>query len=211
MKKINDPAPYKKIGFTDVKGDLKKLEKIIEDINNGFIDIEQLYKPSDAPIIKRKVNISRLLKEQLEFMEVELHQKLIEVIPNFGDGNFFADCDEGQLGTAILNILKNSYQAINKRGKIWVNLSNVEDKKIKIEIIDDGKGISNEIKNTIFDLYVSYGKSGGSGLGLPMSKYIIEENHLGLITGRTKNGKTTFTIILPIKYVGTSIVIDSEQ
>ena len=74
---------------------------------------------------------------------------------------------------------------------------------MKIEFIDNGKGISEDIKDLIFETYIT-DKEGGSGLGLPMSKYVIETIHHGHIKASSKVGRTTFTVTLPLTQLKTT-------
>ena len=70
---------------------------------------------------------------------------------------------------------------------------------INIEVEDDGMGISEELKNSLFTLGIST-KSGGSGFGLYISKYILEKSFGGSLDFESKPEKgTTFFISFPLK------------
>jgi len=68
---------------------------------------------------------------------------------------------------------------------------------IHLHLEDNGPGLPNSIEEKIFEVFATEGKAKGNGLGLYMSKKIIEE-HNGTISYKTsKNLGTTFTIFLP--------------
>jgi len=68
---------------------------------------------------------------------------------------------------------------------------------IKLEIIDNGPGIPNEIRERIFYPLVP-GSEGGTGLGLTLAQTFITQHH-GMIECESKPGHTCFTILLPIE------------
>ena len=98
---------------------------------------------------------------------------------------------------AFENIIKNSIDAIEqKNGKILINLTTNEN-QIYIDFIDNGKGLSRKQKHQIFKPGYST-KPRGWGLGLSLTKRIIEITHLGQLQliSSSKNKKTVFRIIL---------------
>ena len=96
-----------------------------------------------------------------------------------------------------MNLIQNSFDAIDKFGTIKFKTSLDINEQIKIEISDDGPGIPKYIKNKIFNLYFTT-KARGTGIGLSMVQRIIFE-HGGTISLETEENKgTKFIIILPI-------------
>ncbi|HKZ22128.1 MAG TPA: ATP-binding protein [candidate division Zixibacteria bacterium] len=66
-----------------------------------------------------------------------------------------------------------------------------------LKFVDNGPGIPNEIKESLFEPFVTHGKVSGTGLGLSISKKIVEE-HKGRIEFESYTGRgTTFAIFLP--------------
>ncbi|HEV7642770.1 MAG TPA: ATP-binding protein [Pyrinomonadaceae bacterium] len=201
IEKIDDPYDYdhKKMNKSSIRVELEKLKNPISRLEEHFFEIESLYAPAEKTVLQDQ-NINAILEQQLDIMEPELSKKFIHVVKEFPGKEIIIDCDESQIGLAILNILKNASQAMEKRGELAIRLNEIENSKIRIDIVDNGKGISDDIKDVMFQPNIT-DKVGGSGLGLSMSKYVIEVNHLGSIRGRTRDGRTTFTIILPIDHL----------
>ena len=108
--------------------------------------------------------------------------------------------DADQLIQVFNNILKNATQAIKKgaKGKIWVELHTNDFNEIQIKFTDNGTGIPTAIQADIFKPNFTT-KTTGMGLGLSISKNLIE-NMGGKISFLTKeNESTTFEIKLNIQ------------
>ena len=124
--------------------------------------------------------------------------------------------DREKLIQAVLNIARNAVQAMKeanqKTGNIHLNQCQIilrtraerqvtlAKKRyrvaIKLQIIDNGPGIPDDIRDRIFYPLVS-GREGGSGLGLSLAQTFITQHH-GMIDCESQPGKTCFTILLPV-------------
>jgi two-component system nitrogen regulation sensor histidine kinase GlnL len=113
--------------------------------------------------------------------------------------------DSEQLIQAVLNVARNAVQAMHSQGKIIFKTrvarqSTLESRRhqlgLKTEIIDNGPGIPEDIREQIFYPLVS-GREGGSGLGLAVAQTLIAQNH-GTIDCESYPGCTVFSIFLPI-------------
>jgi len=98
----------------------------------------------------------------------------------------------------LQNLVGNAIDGCDERsdGKVRIE---VRDRKENIEIIisDNGKGIPEQIRNNLFDPFVTYGKTGGTGLGTAIVKSIVEA-HKGRIRFETTTSQgTSFFIQLP--------------
>ena len=97
----------------------------------------------------------------------------------------------------VENLIKNSIDAIgNSKGKIVISLQEYFD-NVEIEITDNGKGISPKERKNVFKPGFST-KSRGWGLGLSLSKRIIEDYHKGklILKSSVPNEGTSFLIVL---------------
>jgi two-component system nitrogen regulation sensor histidine kinase GlnL len=113
--------------------------------------------------------------------------------------------DSEQLIQAVLNVARNAVQAMHGQGKIIFRTRvarqiTLESRRYQIglraEIIDNGPGIPDEIREQIFYPLVS-GREGGNGLGLAVAQTLIAQNH-GTIECDSHPGYTVFSIFLPI-------------
>ena len=113
--------------------------------------------------------------------------------------------DSEQLIQAVLNIARNAVQAMHGQGEIifktrvarQITLESRRHKLgLRVEIIDNGPGIPDEIREQIFYPLVS-GREGGSGLGLAVAQTLVAQNH-GTIDCESRPGHTMFYIFLPL-------------
>jgi len=113
--------------------------------------------------------------------------------------------DSEQLIQAVLNIARNAVQAMHGQGEIifktrvarQITLESRRHKLgLRVEIIDNGPGIPDEIREQIFYPLVS-GREGGSGLGLAVAQTLVAQNH-GTIDCESRPGQTVFYIFLPL-------------
>lgn len=150
-------------------------------------------------------NINHLIVETLgltghylsRFKKIETILELSEEIPNF----YF---NKGQIQQVLVNLIMNASQAMLSGGKIVIKTQIEENvdgsKKVVIEVEDTGTGISPENLTKIFQpFFTTKTASEGTGIGLSISKEIIER-HGGEITVRSELSKgTTFKIVLPLE------------
>jgi two-component system nitrogen regulation sensor histidine kinase GlnL len=113
--------------------------------------------------------------------------------------------DREQIIQAVLNIARNAAQALQGEGEIdfrtrvvrRVTIAKKMHKlAISIQLIDNGPGVPEEIRDRIFSPLVS-GREDGSGLGLTLAQTFVSQHH-GTIELETEPGHTCFTVLLPI-------------
>lgn len=164
---------------------------ILTDIASAFSDFAKM--PSDN---FESINLTKILKSSSELFNDPGKNDIILSFPNeplmvFGDKN--------QLTRVFNNIIKNAIQAIpeDKQGHIEIDLSH-QDGFHKISIKDNGTGIPiDQIERIFVPNFTT--KSSGSGLGLAMSKSIIEKIGGKIYFSSSENEGTIFTIEIPSK------------
>ncbi|BAY74415.1 multi-sensor signal transduction histidine kinase [Nostoc linckia NIES-25] len=126
------------------------------------------------------------------------------------------ECFPGQLNQVFMNLLANAIDALEDANngltfeqiQLNPNLIKIqtflENHSVKVIIADNGKGMSEEVKQNIFDhLFTTKGVGKGTGLGLAIARQIIEEAHNGNLNCNSVLGQgTEFVITLPIKTMG---------
>ncbi|MBD2299609.1 AAA family ATPase [Nostoc sp. FACHB-190] len=135
----------------------------------------------------------------------------IVVITDYGDLPNI-ECFPGQLNQVFMNILANAIDALDesndgrkfaeieaKANQIKITTS-VLDQQVIISIADNGKGMTEEVKQKIFDhLFTTKGVGKGTGLGLAIARQIVEETHNGkLICNSVLGEGTEFILHLPV-------------
>jgi len=139
-------------------------------------------------------NLNALTGELLDFLAPQAERSRIRLVRDFARDLPSVQVDPNLIRQALLNLLVNAQQVLPSGGEIRVRT--VENGEyVKLSVADNGPGIPSEHREKIFNLYFST-KPGGTGLGLPMVKKIVEE-HQGVIEVETELKKgTTFTLCL---------------
>lgn len=174
----------------------KRYSKILKtEVNNALIVLKDFSDIHNMKIIKKQMNFNELLIEIKESIIPFFNNKRINLNID-SEKNIYINADYNRLKQVFINILKNSSEALPANGKITIN-SYKNSNKLIVTIKDNGCGMDDETINNIFTPFYSK-KSSGTGLGLCLSKEIIE-NHGGTIKYTSKiNEWTLVKIIIPI-------------
>jgi signal transduction histidine kinase len=106
----------------------------------------------------------------------------------------------GELNQVWTNLLDNAFDALDGDGTLRIRTANADGGAIVVEIIDDGPGIPPDLQPRVFDPFFSTKAAGvGSGLGLEISKRIVEARHHGTLTFTSEPGRTCFAVRLPLR------------
>lgn len=141
------------------------------------------------------IDVRAIIHRLVEFLEPLLHAHKINIALDMPDAPVTCAADEKLLSQALLNLAINAQQAMPDGGTLHVRIR-AEPPCITIAVADTGVGIPAHDFDRILRPFYST-KSGGTGLGLPLTKRIIEE-HGGELTFSSHVGKgTEFVIRLP--------------
>ncbi len=189
------------IDFHSVMGDLHQLLKDIEEGAIRTIEIVKglrVFSRLDEED-KKYANINECLEATLILLKNKLKNR-ITLEKQLDTDIQEISCYPGQLNQVFMNILTNAIQAIpeeSKEAKITVKTEESMD-QVWIRLIDNGSGMSEEVKRRIFEPFFTTKPVGvGTGLGMSISYGIIEKHH-GRIQVNSELGKgTEFIIVLP--------------
>lgn len=146
----------------------------------------------------RKVDIHEVLLNTLKLSGCVFRRR-VEVVTNFAELPEI-ECYPGLLNQAFLNLVVNAAQAIQGEGTVTVTTRQIGE-DVEISIADTGSGIPLEVRKRIFSAGFTTKPIGeGTGLGLALTREIIEDTHGGKIWFDTELGSgTTFFIRIPIQ------------
>ncbi|MGB9698248.1 MAG: sensor histidine kinase [Thermodesulfobacteriota bacterium] len=133
-------------------------------------------------------NLLFFLKEEASERNVLIQEELANILPP-------VQMDAKQLRQALLNIIKNSFEAMPEGGKLTVS-TGYKDGRVEVTIADTGRGIPEENLDLIFTPFFST-KHGGTGLGLSITSHIIQEHQGSINVKSYVDLGTVFTISLP--------------
>ncbi len=141
-------------------------------------------------------DVNEVLDDLIDFYEPQATNHNVQIRRSLPIEKAVCRIDIDHFKQAILNLLINATQAMGETGGELIIRSHSADDEQHIEIIDTGPGIPLDRQDKIFDPYFTT-RSGGTGLGLPTCRRIIEELN-GHITLHSEPGKgTSFAITLP--------------
>ncbi len=190
-----------KLGKLDKETAIELSDKISEysqHLSSTIDDFREFFKPNRG---KEETTYEELIRSALSIVEVSLKNKNIEIILDF-------ECNEtlltypNELKQVILNLIKNAEDAIVERGveNPHIEISTYRDgDEAVLQIHDNAGGVPENIIDKIFDPYFSTKlEKNGTGLGLYMSKTIIEEHCGGTLRVENSSKGALFTVRLEL-------------
>jgi signal transduction histidine kinase len=166
-----------------------------KDVDRLKLISDRFGKIGSAPKLEEK-NVVDQIKNMVSYIKRRSTDKVSFTIDAAGNEVVFAKISGPLFDWVIENLLKNALDAMVGKGSINIKIKN-ETTNIIIDVTDTGKGISKKNMNKVFKPGFTT-KKRGWGLGLSLSKRIIEQYHKGhLIVKHSEPGKgTTFRIVL---------------
>src|SRR5262245_10934156 len=173
---------------------LKREVARLEDILNDFLRYAGIRRLDLA-----EADLNRVLEETVTFFAPECARAHVDLA-------FYPDVrlplmrlDERLVKQALMNLLLNAVQAMEGRpGSQLIVRTRLAGERVRVDVIDNGPGIAEEIRERVWDVYFS-SKKAGTGLGLPTARRIVEE-HGGTLHFETESGKgTDFVLDLPLR------------
>jgi len=174
--------------FEIITSEIDRIELILSELLT-------LAKPQDMKFEMKELHI--LIEHVKTLIDTQAIMKNIQILTHYESGNLLIKCDENQLKQVFINILKNSVEAMNNGGLITIRVVKHSTDKVKIVFIDEGDGIPEHIMKRIGEPFFTT-KDNGTGLGLMISKQIIQ-NHNGDLHLMSDTKGTTLEVILDIK------------
>ena len=161
---------------------------VMSSIASAFSDFAKMPKQN-----KEEINVVEVVKLALDIFNEDYISYF------YTEDNLIANLDKTQLIRIVTNLITNATQATENIENPTIKVTVSSNKKsIKIAVIDNGKGIDDDVKDLIFEPKFTT-KSSGMGLGLPMIKKIIEAYNGSIAFTSNKKEGTIFTVTLPKK------------
>jgi signal transduction histidine kinase len=169
------------------KSEIKRLERLVNNFLTYARPAQPRFESKDLNIVAREV--IRLLEVDFRQHGVELRTDLEPLLPR-------VETDEAQFKQALINLMVNARQVLKDGGHVTIRTRAGSKGEAVLEVEDDGPGIPPDSRERIFEVFYS-SRGGGTGLGLPIARQIVER-HGGTIELDSEVGKgTTFRIRLP--------------
>ncbi|MDD5244990.1 MAG: PAS domain S-box protein [Syntrophorhabdaceae bacterium] len=149
-----------------------------------------------------EADMNILIEEALAMVEHQMNLQNIEIIRNYSHRISAVLADDNQIKQVFINVFINASEAMKGGGAITITTTTGSGKDgepcVEVAITDTGTGIPEEIINNVLDPFFSTKKgSGGTGLGLSVTKGIIDRHHGSIAISSKEGAGTTVTITLP--------------
>ena len=170
----------------------------LADLVNDILDLSRI-KNNDIRLDMNSVDIRQITKIVIIFTKPLLKGKNIEIINRIPEDCSIVYGDENRLQQIMYNIIGNAVK-FTEKGEIIIS-SKTKDDLLEITIQDTGIGISADKLDTVFNAFEKIDEvSTGAGLGLSITKYLVEL-HKGTISVESKPGQgAMFTFTIPLYY-----------
>jgi signal transduction histidine kinase len=172
----------------EMREEVHRIQRVIED----YLQFARLPKLQRQPVI-----LNAFLENKLSFLASELEREKIKLRTHLDPGLPTMHADAEQLWQALLNLIRNSRQAMVDGGEITVGTWR-DGRRILLRVTDNGKGMTKEQLEHLFVPFFTTKKE-GTGLGLALVQQIVTE-HGGHVECESVAGQgSTFTIYLPLE------------
>jgi two-component system sensor kinase FixL len=140
-----------------------------------------------------------LIRKTHEYMSDSLREKNINVRFQLKAGQDSVLADRVQIQQVLTNLIKNAIEAMNvsERRELTISTSLVEPDMVQVDVADTGPGLADEIKISLFEPAITT-KRNGMGVGLPMSRMIVEAHHGKIWVQGDAGGGAVFSFTLPL-------------
>ncbi len=171
-------------------GTVEKECRRLEELLNDFLDFTRAHR-----LVLQPADVNHEIRDVLEFFRPKAKESNIEIVEYLASDLPTVPLDRRSFHRALLNLVLNAQQAMPNGGQLMVRTRHGGN-DVSIDLVDTGCGMDANTMEHLFDAFYS-NKRGGSGLGLPTTRKIIDA-HAGRITVQSEpNCGTQFTISLP--------------
>jgi len=200
LSDLKDAARFGELDTAAVNAAVSESNRLIQSMSRTIRDFSEFFRPEkekvEFSVLEQVAETRRLLDASLRHSEVQLEVEEGPDVRLFGYPNEYSQ--------VLLNLISNAKQAIAGRqpgkGKVTLRLS-IRDGFACLTVRDNGGGVPEEIVDRIFEPYFST-KPDGTGIGLYMSRQIVERSMGGRIEVRNVDGGAEFDLLTPLAEAG---------
>jgi signal transduction histidine kinase len=167
--------------------EIARLEQTVQ----GFLSFARLPPPQRAPCDLREV-----LREACDLVRARAEQQEVQIAADLPSQPVRACVDRGQVVTVLVNLFLNALDAMPQGGRLEARLEAPAEEAIRLTVADTGPGIAEALAGRLFTPFTTT-KPTGTGLGLSLSRRILEEHGGSITAGNRPEGGARFAITLP--------------
>ncbi|MEK7804208.1 MAG: ATP-binding protein, partial [Planctomycetota bacterium] len=147
--------------------------------------------------VKGVFQVNDLLENTCSLMGPYFKNSNIQLIKKFNESAPPVTMDSTQMKQVFVNLMKNAVESMLDGGTLILETTS-DDKYVRINVTDTGKGIPAETIQRVFEPFFTT-KVDGTGIGLAVSKKIVDEHGGSILVKSSGHSGTTFSVYLPIK------------
>ncbi len=171
-----------------IQKESERLDKILKSI----INFARPTKP-----VKQEVDVNKVIHEVMQLFNLTCEEQGVQVKMDLDPGLARASGDPELLKQGLLNLVKNALESMAQGGVLSLRTM-MEGEYVGVEVSDTGKGIPKDLRDKIFNPFFTTKDSSGAGLGLAMTKKILDDMG-GRIDLLSQEGKgTAITVRIPV-------------
>ena len=141
-----------------------------------FLDLNKL-ESDTLKLSVRKTDVAALLRDVSEMFSVNAGTKEINFVREGLDEDFEMPVDAGKLTKIVVNMLSNAFKYTPKNGTVRISFDTAADGMAEIRVTDSGPGITDDLKEKVFERFWSDKNKGGIGIGLYYSRILAGVHH----------------------------------
>ena len=171
----------------DMREEVRRIGRVVED----YLQFARL------PRLKRQpLALNGFLEQKLAFLCAELERANVKLHTHFDPGPAMINADADQLWQAVLNLIRNSCDAMPGGGELAIGTRR-DGGQLRLLVSDNGAGMTEEQRQQMFAPFFTT-KDGGTGLGMALVQQIVTEHGGHLECQSTRGEGSTFTLFLPL-------------
>ncbi|MCU1305016.1 MAG: periplasmic sensor signal transduction histidine kinase [Candidatus Sulfotelmatobacter sp.] len=175
-----------------------EVNRAVRRMTNMLEALQEFSRRPESSVRVELMSLEEIVQEGIE--GIKLHPEFQDVKITFQiKEHLYGWFDSARLERAFYNLLLNACEVVPKKGGLIDILIQRTAQRAEILVSDNGPGVPAEIRNTLFQPFVSHGKQKGTGLGLAIVEKACNDNGGHVSLERSAPGLTTFKIVLPIE------------
>jgi len=184
------------INLDNIEKSNKYITIMKQEINRSLNIISDFVEYNKIKVVKEQIDLNMLLEDVYDSFKILVNASNIKLLYNDkNNDDIYIMGDYERLKQVLINLLKNSLESIENKGKIQI-YTKLYKKYIDIVVQDDGKGMDEEVQSKLLEMFYTT-KNNGTGLGVSLSNEIIKAHNGKLLYKSKVNTGTIATIRLP--------------
>jgi hypothetical protein len=195
--------------LTETNASIERILKDIRSADEAMQHIRALFK--SEPCEKSDENVVDIIRESLRFVHEDPNKREVRIDWSIEDSLPLICVDRIQTQQVFINLITNAIEATDgsaNTARILFRAFVTKEHEVTVQVVDNGTGLEDTEK--IFDAFMTT-KTKGMGIGLAVSRSIVEAHGGRLWAKNSLDGGATFTVALPMASKGESISLEGKE